>query len=236
MSTAQPFPLTALGSMADKQPVACVAGTVTKIWPRRSGSNSNGDWSIQNLMIKGTCGTEIGIQLKDREEFGKENGNRFIILEAKVGDKGMSGLYIFDDEYQGKTTRKLKATPTAQISWGGEPTKQQPAQSGNTQPPHDPDWPEVQQNYSPADEHAPARKQPDNHANEAMREAKRTIVQIVNLHLLVAKAVEKQEAPNFKKATGMDMTEAQRQGAIGSVFIEACKQGLVRSMPTSPME
>lgn len=69
-----------------------------------------------------------------------------------------------------------------------------------------------------------------------MTEAKRTIMQIANLHLLSAQAVESYEAPAFKKHTGQDMTESQRQGAIASIFIEACRSGLVRNMPTKALD
>lgn len=69
-----------------------------------------------------------------------------------------------------------------------------------------------------------------------MIEAKRTIFQIMNLHLICATAVEKLEAPEFKRRTGHEMSESVRQGAIASIFIESCRTGLVRNMPDRLVE
>jgi len=69
-----------------------------------------------------------------------------------------------------------------------------------------------------------------------LNEARASIMQIANLHLLCAKAVSQYVAPAFKKATKEEMSESQRQGAIGSIFIESCRSGLVRQMPSHKIE
>jgi hypothetical protein len=71
---------------------------------------------------------------------------------------------------------------------------------------------------------------------ELMKDAKASMMQIVNLHLMVAKAVAKYEVPQFKKLTGHDMSEGQQQAATASVFITCERSGMVRQMPTTPLE
>ena len=85
-----------------------------------------------------------------------------------------------------------------------------------------------------APQQAPQQRQ---HAPTSdINSAKLSIMQITNLHLLCSKAVAQYEVPSFKKATGEDMSESQRQGATASIFIESCKSGLSRLMPSHKIE
>jgi hypothetical protein len=240
----QPFPLSQIGAMVDKQNLACIAGTLTAIYKPKSGENSTGPWSIQNAVLKGIDGTEVTIWVKDREEIPQNAKGRFIVLTARQGEKGLSGLYIMDDDYNGKITRKIKVTPTAELSYqeGGAtqaaPQQSAPAQttqaSARQQAVED-SWADNERqavaSQQPTQASAPAKKP----APDSMIEAERTILQIVNLHLTCSRAVVKYEAPTFKKMTGQDMTESQVQGAIASVFIESCKNALHRHMPSTAM-
>lgn len=72
--------------------------------------------------------------------------------------------------------------------------------------------------------------------DQALKEARETIMRITNLHLLCARAVGQYEAPAFKAQTGDELSESQRQGAVASIFIEACRSGLVRSMSPHPLK
>ena len=243
----QPFPLNQLAAMADKQTLACVAGTIVSAYQAKRGTNANGEWSIQNVVLKGDDGTEVTLWMKDREEIQKSAKGQRIILTAHQGDKGLSGLYIMDDEYNGKTTRKIKVTPSAELSYGV--ATQQPAAASYQQAqqtgqglPQQAMHPEAAARHEaaakswdePAAQPAPA---PTQHAPvDQIVEARRSIMQIANLHLLCAKAVAQYEAPAYKRATGADMTESMQQGACASIFIESCRNGLHRSMPTSPMD
>lgn len=244
----QPFPLNQLGAMADKQTLACIAGTVMNIYKPKSGENSNGPWSIQNAVIKGTDGTELTLWIKDREEIPSSAKGRFLILTAKQGDKGLSGLYIMDDEYNGKITRKIKVTPTAELAYqqdGHAPQARQEShghQAAETtefqtaaHQKAEEEWKDIE-SAIPQAQSEPVRKQTKANAPDSLHEAKKTILQITNLHLLCARAVVDYEAPQFKKVTGQDMTESMVQGATGSIFIESCRNGLHRNMPTTALE
>lgn len=248
----QPFPLSQLGAMADKQNLACIAGTITALYKPKTGTNSTGEWSIQNATLRGTDGIEVGLWLKDRPELPQSAKGQYVILEARQGEKGLSGLYVMDDDYNGKITRKIKVTPTAELHYGNPPgaapagASQLPPQAGPPQT----DWEKRQQAAAeswgqepsaPASQPPPSQNQASQPqakaaAPDSMKEAERTILQITNLHLTCSRAVIRYEAPTFKKLTGQDMTESQVQGAVASIFIESCRNGLHRNMPTTPLQ
>ena len=244
----QPFPLNQLGAMADKQTLACIAGTVTNVYKPKSGENSNGPWSIQNAVIKGSDGTEVTLWIKDREEIPSSAKGRFLILTAKQGEKGLSGLYVMDDEYNGKTTRKIKVTHTAELAYqqdGHATTEAPPAQQHQETTVHQTARQRAEEEWGPeptgpapqqSEYQEPVRKAQPKAAPDSIHEAKKTILQITNLHLLCARAVVDYEAPQFKKATGQNMTESMQQGATASIFIESCRNGLHRNMPATALE
>lgn len=245
MSTPQPFPLSQLGAMADKQNLACIAGTIASIYKPKTGTNSTGEWSIQNAVIKGTDGIEVTLWLKDRPEIPTAAKGRFIVLTARQGEKGLSGLYIMDDDYNGKVTRKIKVTPTAELTYQDDapqreynPPASRPSAAARQKAVEE-SWQEPTGSHHPDPDpdatQAKAQAARKHDAPDSIKEAERTILQITNLHLTCSRAVIKYEAPTFKKLTGQDMTESQVQGAIASVFIESCRSGLHRNMPTAPL-
>lgn len=242
-----PTTITQINDLPDKAVVYCFEGTVQKSFKRSEGTNSQGEWSIESFLLKDATGAEIKLMLKDSPPAGWPIGAA-VRLEAWKGDKGFSGLYAADDEYKGEVRRILRATKTCNVTMlgGGQqqaaPQQQQrppqqaaathQQQAASTPPQQRQQATTGQQQAAPTDaDEAAARA-----ARQAMRDAKRTIIQISNLHLLCAKVVATQEAKAYKKATGQDMTEGQQQGATASIFIESCKKGLVHAMPTTLLE
>lgn len=236
-----PTTVNQIGDLPDKAVVYCFEGTVTKAFKRSEGTNSQGEWSIEAFLLKDATGAEIKLMLKDSPPAGYAIGTA-LRLEAWKGDKGFSGLYAADDEYKGDVRRILRATKTCSImllnGHQQQPAPQQrPQQQAQQQQQGGQQQAAPQQRQQTTSTHAPAPTDDEARAaRKALNDAKRTILQIVNLHLLCAKVVETVEAPAFKAATGHDMSEAQRQGATASVFIESCKKGLVHSMPNTPLE
>jgi hypothetical protein len=233
-------PIEQIQALPDRAVVYCFEGTVQKAFRRSDGTNSTGPWSIETFLLKEDSGGEIKLMLKDADPAGWAPGTK-LRLEAWKGDKGFSGLYAADDEYKGEVRRILRATKTCNVTvlngqqqaapqqqpqHQQQPAQSQPAAQVSTH----------QQGMHNADVGSPPPKQQTKAAPDSVTEAKRTMMQIANLHLLSAQVVESYEAPAFKKATGQDMTESQRQGAIASIFIESCRSGLVRNMPTKALD
>jgi len=211
-------------------------GTVSKGFPRKAGTNNLGEWSFETFVVDDNDGESIRLSLKNCPEAGWQPGTT-IRVEPHKGDKGFSGLYAEDDEYKGVPRRTLLATATSRRTITSQ---EQAPQRGN-------DSPEQTSRssgmaYNPPPEYAPdAPAQPPKPTqrpgrDEMILETKRAMVKLANLHLICAMVVEKVEVPVYKKLTGNDMSEAQRQGAASSIFIKAQMDGHHKSMPSSPLK
>lgn len=134
-----------------------VVGKLTKLFPRKSGTKAadNTPWSIQNGELTDNTGAVIPVMFKDCGEISKDWQNHTVALLGKHGDKGLSGLYVFDDTYNDSTVRKLKLTPTGtlmsaqeffQINGQAQPTPGQPGpKQGTTSSPKPQGQPTTQQ-------------------------------------------------------------------------------------------
>lgn len=108
--------------LADKTPVAMIHATLSGLYDRKqSAEGAEKPWALQNgeLTEIGT-GAKIPVVFKDRDEVPKSWKGRAVFLESKHGEKGISGVYVFDDDYKPKAgtsfTRKIKVTATGQVS------------------------------------------------------------------------------------------------------------------------
>lgn len=136
-----------LDHLGDKTPIERMVVRLVKLKTMmKHKAESSTEWSIQNGEIQDAAGTKMAVVFKDRfEEVPTSWAGRDIILECKHGDKGLSGVYVFDDDYRvdpGKPIpRKIKVTATGQISLvGGDPVtpQQRPAaQQHGQQTPQD---------------------------------------------------------------------------------------------------
>jgi hypothetical protein len=249
----KPYPLNAIDALADGQPIACIQATVKKLWPRKAGTNSQGEWSIQNGTLRDpVTGAEVAVQIKERPDMMHLEG-KAVVMTAK-SDKGkMTGLYAIDNKVGDKpAVRTIKVTPSCQIEHAGAPMAEQQAterfvdaapggwdEQGNL--PQTQTLAEFQAN-GPALNPPPVERQPgptpqrQHPPAEIDLETRQTIVQIANLHLTCLLAVCRFEAPAYKAATGVDMSEGQMQAAAASIFIKADKLGLHSRMPVSPIK
>jgi len=114
-------------------------------------------------------------------------------------------------------------------------TEQQAAPAQRQAPAQRAAGPPQQQAELPAQQPTPQQRQTAAPTID-INSARLSIMQITNLHLLCAQYVAQYEVPSLKKATGEDMSESQRQGATASIFIESCKSGLCRMMPSHPLK
>lgn len=92
-------------------PIPRITGTVKKIWERKTGSNDNGDWSMQSGILSDNGG-EIKFTMSGFGEFPYKEGTK-VIFRSKEGKKGMTGVKVKAVEYQGKSSVVLWVTPTA---------------------------------------------------------------------------------------------------------------------------
>ena len=232
------IPISEIFGRDPKETIGCCAGRIIKLYPAKRGTNQKGDWSFQRGTLQDKSG-EIQFLLKDRQELTPEWKGRNVIMMARQGDKGFSGIYVEDDEYQGKVTRIIRLTPSATID--EDVTQQQ--QKSSPPPPSAPavsedyrkDWPDAPESR-PAPAPAPeVRQSAAEREAELMRAADRSLIQIMNLWLKSASMVNNYAALLFRESCGQDMTESERQAATSSVFIQATRAGLHNSMQARPL-
>lgn len=224
----------------DKTPIPQFEGKVIKVHPRKTGTNSRGEWSMQRVVLRDRNGEEITALLTEHEEFAFRTGE-IVVLACKVGDKGSTGVYVHDDTYNDKTERQIKVTATGRIDLvATEETAPAPAPDRNQGRGRRNDDPDQGEDYTWSTEQAPPRDAGNDHQTARdktdVRAAKKTLVQIVNLHTLCVLAVDRVEAPLVEGATGAPMSDSQRQAAVASVFIKAERSGLVDKMPAAPFK
>ena len=229
-------PIAEIFELDHKETVTLTRGTLTKLFPRKAGESSAGPWSIQKGEI--TDGkTTIAVMFKDREEVPQSWRHRDILIECHKGEKGFSGVYAEDDNYKGTVTRILKVTKTGEVSItdGSAPAEPQPAAASAD---YREAWPDAPESIEPA---PVRRRDPEPHVarthdpDRRIKDAKASIMQIANLHLICSLSVKRFEVSEYKRRTGEDMPESFQQGAIGSIFIQATRAGLHNTMPTHPL-
>ena len=101
--------------LADGAVLECIEGKITKLFPRKSGTGEHGEWSFQNGEMSDAAGDLIEIKWKGCEDVPGSWKGKTVRVYSHKGEKGRTGLYAFDDEYQGKTTRKVKIISTAEM-------------------------------------------------------------------------------------------------------------------------
>lgn len=232
MSEAKPFPLSAFDSLSDGQVIACVQGVLVKLFPQKTGTSTAGPWALQNGEIEAD-GVVIPITFKDRDPLDQTLKGRTIRVTAS-NVKTMTGVFCWDDTRNGATVRKIKVTPSAELDIiaGDSPAAVPPQGQTSTTPP-DLQTPPASK-PAPATTAAKPAPPTDRSKEDAdFLEARKTVNQIANLHLLCMLAVERYEADAYKALTNRDMSEGQRQAAVASLFIKADREGLVRYMPVT---
>lgn len=157
-------------TMMDGQVINGIRGTLTRIYERKAGTNSTGDWSIQNGEVTDDTGS-IPITIHGKPEIAQGMKGRQVTFMSVQTQNGVHGVKVFDDTYKGKTTRKLKITGSCDIQAKDFAQAQQPAQQpqhgdANYDPPFD-EPTQPQQPQKPATNTAQPQQQPQPQQNAA---------------------------------------------------------------------
>jgi len=67
--------------------------TVTKLWPRKSGTTNNRNWSVQSGDIKLTNGESVAITIWGKDDCSHLVG-KTVTFHSVEGDKGLNGVEI----------------------------------------------------------------------------------------------------------------------------------------------
>lgn len=146
--------LSDIATMDDDDVIKAVKGTLTKLYPRKSGVGDNGPWSFESGELSDGK-TSVKITFKDREALPKEMKGRQIYILAYHGEKGWSGVKKKTDDYKPENpVPMIWVTKTAEVTLveGGAPAKEQDAggDDGDVAPKTKAGNPTYQQKPTPA--------------------------------------------------------------------------------------
>jgi len=104
--------------MADKEQISGVKGTIKSIFKSNSGTTAQGkDWAVQDFDLTDNQVT-IKVKVWNHPPIPTTAKGSAVTLLSHSGEKGLSGLYAHDDEYNGKVTRQIKVTDTGEVVIG----------------------------------------------------------------------------------------------------------------------
>lgn len=217
---AQPTPVSKLldkDETPDGSIIMEVQGKITKLFNAKKGTNANGEWEIQNGEFTDFAGDTIPLTLSNCSQPLTARGKTVTIRSVKTKSFGWQGVKIEDRSWIDKDTqepheqRSLKLTGTAEVDFGvagGSYQKQQPNNQQTTQKnvATQPNKPAPQQAATPAPQHP-----------------KVVLSDLIALHGDIRTLVNEKYAPKEGE------TPIDTSGFIPTIFIEACKNGLVHN-------
>lgn len=117
-------------NLGHKATVNAFQGTLTQVWDPKTDAK----YPYQNAKVQDDDGMEYYVRFSSPEIFQdvSRRGQR-IILRCKRGQKGLSGVYHYDESFNNKRYQKLHVTKTAIISYPNNEGPAQQTQNSNTQ-------------------------------------------------------------------------------------------------------
>jgi hypothetical protein len=104
--------------MSDGEIIPALKCRVKAVFDHKSGTNSNGEWAIQNIIVDDAAGAEIKVKVCDKDELPKSIKGKWVHFVCYKGDKGLSGVKVAEDTYKGRTALIVKVTKSADIETG----------------------------------------------------------------------------------------------------------------------
>lgn len=233
------IPLADALKMEDGEKVTAVCVKVDAIWDRKTGTNANGEWSLQNVTVQDPKNPKITMKVK----FGNVDpipkvwkGKQIMIACTKSDKHGLVGVVVKDDSYTDKSgnevnqkilsvTKAAEYGPAEQLGTGGGSQASEPENGGGD------DQPAGDGDDTPPP--APAKKDPPpNQAGRGFPAIKALAKEKANLYLIALEAVGYVSECN-KIKTGKELTLEQQQTATASIYISLERSGGADVVPTT---
>ena len=223
-------PLAEALKMDPGEQLPAIRGKVVKVGKYFSGQSAKGPWSFQTLTID-DGGTKTDVKFKGRDQIAPDAVGKVAFVVANNGERGLTGVRVEDDEYNGKTTRIVLVTPSAELTFGkGDWNTETPAKPAAAKQTSDPE---------PSEDDYPGGDEPPARESERPAEAnkggtgwdglKQDVNKIRKLHLLCCAAAAHNVAALHK--AGINVGDEFLQSAAATIFIEACKRGGMAAIP-----
>lgn len=243
------IPIKDLLAMEEEEAVPAFRGTIKRVFGRSTGENEHGSYSIQNLVVvdPGNDKVELKVKLKDQEEVPEKAKGRSLYVESNRGDRGMTGIKIKVETYQGKQRKFANVTKTATVTLldrnaptpsstpapetGERPPVGSPEEQGEA--PAAPQRPAAPATSAPASASPPPPSKPADgkpKRDPKQHEAELVLIQQANLWRRCL-AVMHKTAEAYAAATGEKLDGETIRSGTSTLFIQGARDGLYRSMP-----
>ena len=224
-------PLSEALRMDPGEQLPAIRGKVVKVGKYFSGQSAKGPWSFQTLVIE-DGGTKADVKFKGRDQIAPDAVGKVAFVVANNGERGLTGVRVEDDEYNGKKTRIVLVTPSAELTFGKGDwnTEKTPSKSAAANDPSDPG--PAADDYPGGDEPPALESERPADANKGGTDwngLKQDVNKIRKLHLLCCAAAAHNVAVLHK--AGINVGDEFLQSAAATIFIEACKRGGMAAIP-----
>lgn len=218
-----------INDLDDGQVVTAFAGRLTKIAYQKDGVGKDKSGTLQIIKVKDKEGDEISVKAWDAEMIPKKWTGQDITILAHKSDRGWTGVFAEDSEYDGKSERILRLTKSAKITCGAGDDDSDG--SGDNDSDSD-DRPSRKSSRREEDDDDDRKSEPSHKRGGDVSGAKRKLVQVGNLWYLSHQAATF-IATEVNKIADAAIGPDQFQSLVSSLFITGKDRGLVDDMPAS---
>lgn len=223
-------------------------GRVTKVLDQIAGTKTDGSgdqYSFQKIFIK-DGEAEIMVKVWDRDAIPANMVGKQLHVYSTSSNNKMQGLKIDDETYKGKTSKYIKATPSAGIDLAGPEGSEAPAEA-----PQDTPEPAKAQATAQAQATKPAQASKSATAAqatpatataeakpgtlEAIAKVKKDVFKRMNLHMICRVMIE-EEAKQLREQRGINLTADEIQSYTSSLFISADRDKLHWDLPAKTLD
>ncbi len=229
------IPLSEVLKMDAGESVVQTKGLLEKVFERKTGTNKNGEWSLQNAVLK-DGGSEIKICLSGRAagELEPLKGREIWLISNKSEKHGLTGLKVEDNNWTDKSgnahsDKIIKVTASAVIA---RSDTAQAAANTESSPDDDDQVPGAEVKAPPATRPA-ARQTPA--AVGSWKDTGSKILRLGELYAACTSAVVTHVAPKVLAKSGYAMGPDHLQAAAASLFIEFNRKFGLDMIPESPL-
>jgi hypothetical protein len=206
-----------INDLENGQQIPSLTGKVKKVLGQLSGEGQYGVWWLQSFILTDDHDNEITCTWTGEDTVNELEGKN-ILIESTFNKKDqLVGIKREIKHKNGKKYECVKLDDRCKIKTldgGGERTS---AVSGEA---------ETKSGHSDR-----SRDDPPPHSN-GVDEARKHLMASCNLYCLCIDAVEKAIEPHFTRK----ITDELYQAAIGTLYIEASRSGMISKMPTTPLQ
>lgn len=119
--------LAEIREMDNQMVIPAVTATVVSIQAQKSGGTADKPWTLQKIDLS-QGNQKMAAVIWNHDPLPASMKGKQVTMLAFQGDRGWTGLFADDNEYNGKTTRQIKMTQAGTIEAIGTGTQPQPEQ------------------------------------------------------------------------------------------------------------